>query len=318
MKIDNITAARIERTEGSVVIHVSEHGHVDGWDHRIEVPLEGITSFGYIDDLVRVVIVVDSLSHELRHELRFRNRYLASSVLDAIGRAWATRRPVVTAPEAEAGAKVLYPEGTAFSPDDPAARPTHGRIMSNGVLRLGTPGNPEGGAWRRIDWDYIENQRWDALDAANALISGETITYQGRPCRLQYLDEDQPDDVEAEAVHLDTDGVLTDEMLALFSSQLENAKPDSLWVMSAPRVAALVETTIRHRRTAGQAGYVRAEPAIDGEIDDDQLVRWLEQFDRVPSDTLCSITRADLVHLLETARRYKKVADILNTLRTTL
>jgi hypothetical protein len=66
------------------VIHVSEHGHVDGWDHRIEVPLEGITSFGYIDDLVRVVIVVDSLSHELRHELRFRNRYLARSVLDAI------------------------------------------------------------------------------------------------------------------------------------------------------------------------------------------------------------------------------------------
>jgi hypothetical protein len=84
VRIHDITAARIERTEGSVVIHVSEHGHVDGWDHRIEVPLEGITSFGYIDDLVRVVIVVDSLSHELRHELRFRNRYLASSVLDAI------------------------------------------------------------------------------------------------------------------------------------------------------------------------------------------------------------------------------------------
>lgn len=84
MRIHDITAARIERTEGSVVIHVSEHGRVDGWDHRIEVPLEGITSFGYIDDLVRVVIVVDSLSHELRHELRFRNRYLASSVLDAI------------------------------------------------------------------------------------------------------------------------------------------------------------------------------------------------------------------------------------------
>lgn len=84
MRIHDITAARIERTEGSVVIHVSEHGHVDGWDHRIEVPLEGITSFGYIDDLVRVVIVVDSLSHELRHELRFRNRYLARSVLDAI------------------------------------------------------------------------------------------------------------------------------------------------------------------------------------------------------------------------------------------
>lgn len=245
MRIHDITAARIEHTEGSVVIHVSEHGHVDGWDHRIEVPLEGITSFGYIDDLVRVVIVVDSLSHELRHELRFRNRYLASSVLDGIGRAWATRRPVVTAPEAEAeaGAKVLYPEGTAFSPDDPAARPTHGRIMSNGVLRLGTPGNPEGGAWRRIDWDYIENQRWDALDAANALIGGETIQVGDRPCRLQYLDEDQPDDVETEA-----EGVLTDEMLALFSSQLENAKPDSLWVMSAPQVAALIETTIRHRR----------------------------------------------------------------------
>ena len=84
MRIHDRTAARIERTEGSVVIHVSEHGRVDGWDHRIEVPLEGITSFGYIDDLVRVVIVVDSLSHELRHELRFRNRYLASSVLDAI------------------------------------------------------------------------------------------------------------------------------------------------------------------------------------------------------------------------------------------
>jgi hypothetical protein len=84
VRIHDITAARIERTEGSVVIHVSEHGHVDGWDHRIEVPLEGITSFGYIDDLVRVVIVVDSLSHELRHELRFRNRYLARSVLDAI------------------------------------------------------------------------------------------------------------------------------------------------------------------------------------------------------------------------------------------
>ena len=84
MRIHDITAARIERTEGSVVIHVSEHGRVDGWDHRIEVPLEGITSFGYIDDLVRVVIVVDSLSHELRHELRFRNRYLASSVLDGI------------------------------------------------------------------------------------------------------------------------------------------------------------------------------------------------------------------------------------------
>lgn len=310
MRIHDITAARIERTEGSVVIHVSEHGHVDGWDHRIEVPLEGITSFGYIDDLVRVVIVVDSLSHELRHELRFRNRYLASSVLDGIGRAWATRRPVVTAPEAEAEAKVLYPEGTAFSPDDPAARPTHGRIMSNGVLRLGTPGNPEGGAWRRIDRDYIENQRWDALDAANALISGETITYQGRPCRLQYLDEDQPDDVEAEAVHLDTDGVLTDEMLALFSSQLENAKPDSLWVMSAPQVAALVETTQWYRQ------YVRADPAITGEIDDDQLVRWLEQFDSVPSDTLCSITRADLVHLLEATRRYGKIAGALRTLRT--
>ena len=84
MRIHDRTAARIERTEGSVVIHVSEHGRVDGWDHWIEVPLEGITSFGYIDDLVRVVIVVDSLSHELRHELRFRNRYLASSVLDAI------------------------------------------------------------------------------------------------------------------------------------------------------------------------------------------------------------------------------------------
>ena len=310
MRIHDITAARIERTEGSVVIHVSEHGHVDGWDHRIEVPLEGITSFDYIDDLVRVVIVVDSLSHELRHELRFRNRYLASSVLDGVGRAWATRRPVVTAPEAEAEAKVLYPEGTAFSPDDPAARPTHGRIMSNGVLRLGTPGNPEGGAWRRIDRDYIENQRWDALDAANALISGETITYQGRPCRLQYLDEDQPDDVEAEAVHLDTDGVLTDEMLALFSSQLENAKPDNLWVMSAPQVAALVETTQWYRQ------YLRADPAITGEIDDDQLVRWLEQFDRVPSDTLCSITRADLVHLLETTRRYGKIAEALRTLRT--
>ena len=78
------------------------------------------------------------------------------------------------------------------------------------------------------------------------------------------------------------------------------------------QVAALVETTQRYRQ------YVRADPAITGEIDDDQLVRWLEQFDRVPSDTLCSITRADLVHLLETARRYKKVADILNTLRTTL
>lgn len=309
MRIHDITAARIERTEGSVVIHVSEHGHIDGWDHRIEVPLEGITSFDYIDDLVRVVIVVDSLSHELRHELRFRNRYLASSVLDDIGRTnLATRRPVVTAPEA--GAKVLYPEGTAFSPDDPAARPTHGRIMSNGVLRLGTPGNPEGGAWRRIDRDYIENQRWDALDAANALISGETITYQGRPCRLQYLDEDQPDDVEAEAVHLDTDGVLTDEMLALFSSQLENAKPDSLWVMSAPQVAALVETTQWYRQ------YVRADPAITGEIDDDQLVRWLEQFDSVPSDTLCSITRADLVHLLEATRRYGKIAGALRTLRT--
>lgn len=309
MRIHDITAARIERTEGSVVIHVSEHGHIDGWDHRIEVPLEGITSFDYIDDLVRVVIVVDSLSHELRHELRFRNRYLASSVLDDIGRTnLATRRPVVTAPEA--GAKVLYPEGTAFSPDDPAARPTHGRIMSNGVLRLGTPGNPEGGAWRRIDRDYIENQRWDALDAANALISGETITYQGRPCRLQYLDEDQPDDVEAEAVHLDTDGVLTDEMLALFSSQLENAKPDTLWVMSAPQVAALVETTQWYRQ------YVRADPAITGEIDDDQLVRWLEQFDSVPSDTLCSITRADLVHLLEATRRYGKIAGALRTLRT--
>lgn len=116
----------------------------------------------------------------------------------------------------------------------------------------------------------------------------------------------------AEAVLVNAETVLTDEMLALFSSQLENAKPDSLWVISAPQVAALVETTQRYRQ------YVRADPAITGEIDDDQLVRWLEQFDRVPSDTLCSITRADLVHLLETARRYKKVADILNTLRTTL
>lgn len=122
----------------------------------------------------------------------------------------------------------------------------------------------------------------------------------------------------AEAVLVNAETVLTDEMLALFSSQLENAKPDSLWVTSAPQVAALVETTIRHRRTAGQAGYVRAEPAIDGEIDARQLTRWLNQFEYVPSEALCSIVRDDLVHLLETARRYKKVADILNTLRTTL
>lgn len=262
MRIHDITAARIERTEGSVVIHVSEHGHVDGWDHRIEVPLEGITSFGYIDDLVRVVIVVDSLSHELRHELRFRNRYLASSVLDGIGRAWATRRPVVTAPEpeAEAGAKVLYPEGTAFSPDDPAARPTHGRIMSNGVLRLGTPGNPEGGAWRRIDWDYIENQRWDALDAANALISGETIQVGDRPCRLQYLDE-----AEAEA------------------------EPEP---------------------------YVQLTPVDGGGIDHRQLDAWLEQVGYLSPGTICTVRRDDLTHLIETTRRYGKVADALRTLRT--
>ena len=114
----------------------------------------------------------------------------------------------------------------------------------------------------------------------------------------------------AEAVLVNAETVLTDEMLALFSSQLENAKPDSLWVMSAPQVAALVETTQRYRQ------YVRADPAITGEIDDDQLVRWLEQFDRVPSDTLCSITRADLVHLLETTRRYGKIADLFRTLRT--
>jgi hypothetical protein len=114
----------------------------------------------------------------------------------------------------------------------------------------------------------------------------------------------------AEAVLVNAETVLTDEMLALFSSQLENAKPDSLWVMSAPQVAALVETTQRYRQ------YVRADPAITGEIDDDQLVRWLEQFDRVPSDTLCSITRADLVHLLETTRRYGKIAEALRTLRT--
>lgn len=114
----------------------------------------------------------------------------------------------------------------------------------------------------------------------------------------------------AEAVLVNAETVLTDEMLALFSSQLENAKPDSLWVTSAPQVAALVETTQRYRQ------YVRADPAITGEIDDDQLVRWLEQFDRVPSDTLCSITRADLVHLLETTRRYGKIAEALRTLRT--
>lgn len=114
----------------------------------------------------------------------------------------------------------------------------------------------------------------------------------------------------AEAVLVNAETVLTDEMLALFSSQLENAKPDSLWVMSAPQVAALVETTQRYRQ------YVRADPAITGEIDDDQLVRWLEQFDRVPSDTLCSITRADLVHLLEATRRYGKIADLFRTLRT--
>ena len=116
----------------------------------------------------------------------------------------------------------------------------------------------------------------------------------------------------AEAVLVNAETVLTDEMLALFSSQLENAKPDSLWVMSAPQVAALVETTQRYRQ------YVRADPAITGEIDDDQLVRWLEQFDLVPSDTLCSITQADLVHLLETTRRYGKIAEALRTLRTTL
>lgn len=218
MRIHDITAARIERTEGSVVIHVSEHGHVDGCDHRIEVPLEGITSFGYIDDLVRVVIVVDSLSHELRHELRFRDRAVAVDTLTAIASYWLAH----------------------VSPD-----------------------------------------------------------------------VDEPGDAEAVPDDADTDEVLTDEMLTLFSSQLENAKPDTLWVVSAPQVAALVETTQRYRQ------YVRADPAITGEIDDDQLVRWLEQFDRVPSDTLCSITRADLVHLLETTRRYGKlVADLFRTLRT--
>jgi len=123
-------------------------------------------------------------------------------------------------------------------------------------------------------------------------------------------DVDEPGDAEAVPDDADTDEVLTDEMLTLFSSQLENAKPDSLWVMSAPQVAALVETTQRYRQ------YVRADPAITGEIDDDQLVRWLEQFDRVPSDTLCSITRADLVHLLETTRRYGKIAEALRALRT--
>lgn len=114
----------------------------------------------------------------------------------------------------------------------------------------------------------------------------------------------------AEAVLVNAETVLTDEMLALFSSQLENAKPDSLWVTSAPQVAALVETTQRYRQ------YVRADPAITGEIDDDQLVRWLEQFEHVPPDALCSITCDDLVHLLETARRYGKVAEALRTLRT--
>lgn len=123
-------------------------------------------------------------------------------------------------------------------------------------------------------------------------------------------DVDEPGDAEAVPDDADTDEVLTDEMLTLFSSQLEGIKPDSLWVMSAPQVAALVETTQRYRQ------YVRADPAITGEIDDDQLVRWLEQFDRVPSDTLCSITRADLVHLLETTRRYGKIAEALRTLRT--
>ena len=123
-------------------------------------------------------------------------------------------------------------------------------------------------------------------------------------------DVDEPGDAEAVPDDADTDEVLTDEMLTLFSSQLEGIKPDSLWVMSAPQVAALVETTQRYRQ------YVRADPAITGEIDDDQLVRWLEQFDRVPSDTLCSITRADLVHLLETTRRYGKIADLFRTLRT--
>ena len=67
-----------------------------------------------------------------------------------------------------------------------------------------------------------------------------------------------------------------------------------------------------------QASLPVLQLSIDGEIDARQLTRWLNQFEYVPSEALCSIVRDDLVHLLETARRYGKVAGALRTLRTTL
>ena len=200
-------------------------GRYDGHpDVTLDVPLEGLKSFGYFPDEGRLIIITGADNHDLW----FRDREMGIGTLTAIASYWLAH----------------------VSPD--------------------------------VDHS-----------STHSSTHGEEKAPGG-----------------AEAVLVNAETVLTDEMLALFSSQLENAKPDSLWVMSAPQVAALVETTQRYRQ------YVRADPAITGEIDDDQLVRWLEQFDRVPSDTLCSITRADLVHLLETTRRYGKIAEALRTLRT--
>lgn len=228
MKVHDITNTRVMSGDGKLLIDIWwKGGRCDGHpDVTLDVPLDGLRSFGHFPDEGRVIVTADA-----NYDLWFRDRAVAIGTLTAIASYWLAH----------------------VSPD---------------------------------------------------------------------IDEKEPGDAAAEPEPANAERVLTDEMLALFSSQLENVKPDSLWVMSAPQVAALVETTIRHRRMAGQAGYVRAEPAITGEIDDeiddDQLVRWLEQFERVPPDALCSITCADLVHLLETARRYGKVAGALRTLRTTL
>ncbi len=232
MKYHDITNSRVMSGDGKLLLDIWwKGGRYDGHpDVTLDVPLEGLKSFGYFPDEGRLIIT----TADRTHDLWFRDREMGIGTLTAIASYWLAH----------------------VSPD--------------------------------VDHS-----------STHSSTHGEEKAPGG-----------------AEAVLVNAETVLTDEMLALFSSQLENAKPDSLWVMSAPQVAALVETTIRHRRTAGQAGYVRAEPAIDGEIDARQLTRWLNQFEYVPSEALCSIVRADLVHLLETTRRYGKVAEALRILRT--
>lgn len=99
---------------------------------------------------------------------------------------WSTKADTVTVEmNAESIMKPdveLYPDGDTFNTTDPAPRPTHARFMA-GKARLGNPAG-DGGGWYEIDYDTLELDRWNALDAASHLLRNRAVTVNGTKMRL--------------------------------------------------------------------------------------------------------------------------------------